>query len=197
MARRRCIACIDYNLVKIHNQEPFSFKNQRSGKIMDKQPLSVNDSKKLFLVSENELATLREYTFDSQRRFDSGDAMKLFHDIRSRQVRNDLRTRQLVCKSCPLCLRCDLTMENVLTCQVFNKLSVRKSSLLALNEIQYQRQRLFEIFRDSNNAGTCDNLCDKCILSDNEGRCIAEKAMRLLHQPIGEPNQPRIIHSTT
>jgi hypothetical protein len=164
---------------------------------MDKQSLSVNDNKKLFLISENELMALYEYTSETPRLFDSGAATKLFHNISSRQVRNDMRTRQLVCKNCPLCLRCDLTMENVLSCQIFNKMSVRNSSCLALDEIQYQRQRLFEIFSGSNLEGSCDNRCDKCILSDNEGRCIAEKAMRLLHQSVREPNQPRIIHSTT
>jgi hypothetical protein len=163
---------------------------------MNSQTLSVNDTRKLFLISEQELTALQEYIFDTQNQCDYVHARKLFFDIRSRNVRNDMRTRQLVCTHCPLCLRCDLTMENVLSCQVFNKLSVRNSSCLSLDEIQYQRHKLFALFHGSNNEGICDNTCDTCILSDDEGRCVAEKALRLLRQSIKEPNQTRVIYST-
>jgi hypothetical protein len=51
-----------------------------------------------------------------------------------------------------------------------------------MDEIQFQRQRLHEIFDDRKKKGTCDNHCEICILCDNAGDCVAKKAMRLLRE---------------
>ena len=51
-----------------------------------------------------------------------------------------------------------------------------------MEEIQFQRQRLQEIFGGMKNESTCDNHCELCILCDNAGECVAEKALRLLRE---------------
>jgi hypothetical protein len=51
-----------------------------------------------------------------------------------------------------------------------------------MDEIQFQRQRLKEIFDDMKKTGTCDNHCDICILCDNDGECMAKDAMRLVRE---------------
>ncbi len=51
-----------------------------------------------------------------------------------------------------------------------------------MDEIQFQRQRLHEIFDDMKKRGTCDNHCEICILCDNAGDCVAKKALRLLRE---------------
>jgi hypothetical protein len=55
-----------------------------------------------------------------------------------------------------------------------------------MDEIQFQRQRLHEIFDDRKKRGTCDNNCEICILCDNAGDCGAKKAMRLLRESMIE-----------
>ncbi|MDD1700474.1 MAG: hypothetical protein LUQ04_06735 [Methanoregula sp.] len=150
---------------------------------MTKELFSIFDNKKKFvLVSEDELKKFHQYVFERSGGFDYTDAKKLFHDICSRQAQNDVRSWQLVCKYCPLNLRCDVLIEDTSKCQIFSKLSVRNYSAHALDELQFQRQRLSEIFGDLKKAGTCDNHCDICILCDNTGGCIAEKALRLLRE---------------
>jgi hypothetical protein len=51
-----------------------------------------------------------------------------------------------------------------------------------MDEIQFQRQRLNEIFDEMKKGGTCDNDCEICILCDNAGDCVAQKAMRLIRE---------------
>ena len=150
---------------------------------MTKQLFSIFDNKKkFFLISEDELKKFHQYVFDGLSVFDDLDAKNLFHDVGSRQGQNDVRSWQLVCKYCPLNLRCEVLIEDTSKCEIFNKLTVRKYSLHAMEEIQFQRKRLQEIFDDMKKAGTCDNHCDICILCDNAGECVAEKAMRLLRE---------------
>jgi hypothetical protein len=153
------------------------------GSSMTKQLFSIFDNKKkFFLISEDELKKFHKYVFDGLSVFDDLDAKNLFHEVGSRQAQNDVRSWQLVCKYCPLNLRCEVLIEDTSKCQIFNKLTVRKYSLHAMDEIQFQRQRLHEIFDDMKKRGTCDNHCDICILCDNAGACVAEKAMRLLRE---------------
>lgn len=153
------------------------------GSSMTKQLFSIFDNKKkFFLISEDELKRFHKYVFDAFSVFDDLDAKNLFHDVGSRQAQNDVRSWQLVCKYCPLNLRCEILIEDTSKCQIFNKLTVRQYSLHAMDEIQFQRQRLHEIFDDMKKRGVCDNHCDICILCDNAGECVAEKAMRLLRE---------------
>jgi len=150
---------------------------------MTKQLFSIFDNKKkFFLLSEDELKKFHQYVFDGLSVFDNLDAKNLFHEVGSRQAQNDVRSWQLVCKYCPVNLRCEVLIEDTSKCQIFNKLTVRKYSLHAMEEIQFQRQRLHEIFDDMKKGGTCDSHCDICILCDNAGECVAEKAMRLLRE---------------
>jgi len=150
---------------------------------MTKQLFSIFDNKKKFiLISEDELKKLHHYVFDGLKEFEGGDARNLFQDVGSRQAQNDVRSWQLVCKYCPINLRCEVLIEDTSKCEIFNKLTVRKYSLHAMDEIQFQRQRLHEIFDDMKKRGTCDNHCDICILCDNAGDCVAKKAMRLLRE---------------
>jgi len=150
---------------------------------MSDQLHSIFDNKtKYFLVSEDELKKFHHYVFDKDSGFDASEAKNLFDKVSSRQAQNDVRSWQLVCKYCPLYLRCDVTIEDTSKCQIFNKLSVRNYALHALDEIQFQRQRLNEIFSDLKKEGTCDNHCDICILCDNSGKCSAGKALRLLRE---------------
>jgi hypothetical protein len=154
---------------------------------MTKQLFSIFDNKKkFFLISEDELKKFQKYVFDGLSVFDDLDAKNLFHEVGSRQAQNDVRSWQLVCKYCPLNLRCEVLIEDTSKCQIFNKLTVRKYSLHAMDEIQFQRQRLHEIFDDMKKRGTCDNHCNICILCDNAGECVAEKAMRLLRESMIE-----------
>jgi hypothetical protein len=153
------------------------------GSSMTKQLFSIFDNKKKFFsISEDELKKFHQYVFAGLSVFDDLDAKNLFHDVGSRQAQNDVRSWQLVCKFCPLNLRCEVLIEDTSKCQIFNKLTVRKYSLHAMDEIQFQRQRLHEIFDDMKKGGTCDNHCDICILCDNAGDCVAKKAMRLLRE---------------
>ena len=150
---------------------------------MTKQLFSIFDNKKKFiLISEDELKKLHHYVFDGLKEFEEGDARNLFQDVGSRQAQNDVRSWQLVCKYCPINLRCDVLIEDTSKCEIFNKLTVRNYTLHAMDEIQFQRQRLHEIFDDMKKRGTCDNHCDICILCDNAGDCVAKKAMRLLRE---------------
>jgi hypothetical protein len=150
---------------------------------MTRQLFSIFDNKKkFFLVSEDELKKFHQYIFDRSGESDLTDAEKLLHEICSRQAQNDIRSWQLVCKYCPLNLRCDVLIDDTSKCQIFSKLSVRNYSAHALDELQFQRQRLSEIFSDLKKAGICDNHCDICILCDNTGACIAKKALRLLRE---------------
>ena len=150
---------------------------------MTKQLFSIFDNKKkFFLISEDELKKLQHYVFDGLSVFEHGDAKNLFQDVGSRQAQQDVRSWQLVCKYCPINLRCDVLIEDTSKCQIFNKLTVRNYTLHAMEEIQFQRQRLQEIFDDLKKGGTCDSHCEICILCDNAGQCVAEKAMRLLRE---------------
>jgi hypothetical protein len=153
------------------------------GSSMTKQLFSIFDNKKkFFLISEDELKKFHHYVFDGLSVFDDLDAKNLFQDVGSRQAQNDIRSWQLVCKYCPINLRCEVLIEDTSKCEIFNKLTVRKYSLHAMDEIQFQRQRLHEIFDDMKKKGTCDNNCEICILCDNTGDCVAKKAMRLLRE---------------
>jgi hypothetical protein len=153
------------------------------GSYMTKQLFSIFDNKKkFFLVSEDELNKFQHYVFDGPGAADDPDAKSLFQDIGSRQAQYDIRSWQLVCKYCPLNLRCEVLIEDTSKCQIFNKLTVRKYSLHAMDEIQFQRQRLHEIFDDMKKRGTCDNNCEICILCDNTGDCVAKKAICLLRE---------------
>jgi hypothetical protein len=150
---------------------------------MTKQLFSVFDNKKKFiLIAEDELKKLHHYVFEGLSESEAGDAKNLFQDLGSRQAQQDVRSWQLVCKYCPLNLRCEVLIEDTSKCEIFSKLTVRKYSLHAMEEIQFQRQRLQEIFDDMKKGGACDNHCDICILCDNDGKCVAEKAMRLLRE---------------
>jgi uncharacterized Fe-S radical SAM superfamily protein PflX len=149
------------------------------GSTLTKQLFSIFDNKKkFFLISEDELKKFQHYVFDGLSVFEKGDAKNLFQDVGSRQAQQDVRSWQLVCKYCPINLRCDVLIEDTSKCQIFNKLTVRNYTLHAMEEIQFQRQRLQEIF----DVGTCDSHCEICILCDNTGQCVAEKAMRLLRE---------------
>lgn len=153
------------------------------GSSMTKQLFSIFDNKKkFFLISEDELKKFHHYVFDGLSVFDDLDAKNLFQDVGSRQAQNDIRSWQLVCKYCPINLRCEVLIEDTSKCEIFNKLTVRKYSLHAMDEIQFQRQRLHEIFDDMKKKGTCDNHCEICILCDNAGDCVAKKAIRLLRE---------------
>jgi len=126
------------------------------------------------------LKKLQHYVFDGAS--ENVDAKNLFQDVGSRQAQHDIRSWQLVCKYCPVNLRCDVLIEDTTKCQIFNKLTVRAYTLHAMEEIQFQRQRLQEIFDVLKKNGTCDSHCEICILCDNAGQCVAEKAMRLLRE---------------
>jgi len=56
----------------------------------------------------------------------------------------------------------------------------------AIDEIDRQRSRLAWIFEAGiyGIGGTCDGICDICILCDNAGGCIAERAIKLLYEDI-------------
>jgi hypothetical protein len=150
---------------------------------MTKQLFSIFDNKKkFFLVSEDELKKFHHFVFEGLIPADELDAKDLFQDIGSRPAQYDIRSWQLVCKYCPVNLRCDVLIDDTSKCQIFNKLTVRNYSLHAMDEIQFQRQRLHEIFDQMKNRGTCDSHCEICILCDNTGACCAKEAMRLLRE---------------
>ena len=177
------ISCFQYptSFRKENNRRPVSVPD--GGSVLTKQLFSIFDNKKkFFLISEDEVKKLQHYVFDGLSVFDSVDAKNLFQDVGSRQAQNDVRSWQLVCKYCPINLRCDVLIEDTSKCQIFNKLTVRNYTLHAMEEIQFQRQRLQEIFDDLKKGGTCDSHCEICILCDNAGQCVAEKAMRLLRE---------------
>jgi hypothetical protein len=114
---------------------------------MTKQLHSIFDNKKkFFLISEDELKTFHHYVFDGLSVFDHLDAKNIFHDVGSRQALHDVRSWQLICKYCPLNLRCDVFSEDTSKCAIFNTFTVRNYPLPAMEEIQFQRQRLQEIF---------------------------------------------------
>ena len=188
MARHQRNAFIYYILFLIPNQSQRKKLSLASisvdeGNSMTKQLFSIFDNKKkFFLISEDELKKFHHYVFDGLSVFDDVDAKNLFHDVGSRQAQNDVRSWQLVCKYCPFNLRCGVLIEDTSKCQIFDKLTVRNYSLHAMDEIQFQRQRLHEIFDDLKKTGTCDNHCEICILCDNAGDCGAKKAMRLLRE---------------
>jgi hypothetical protein len=153
------------------------------GSTLTKQLFSIFDNKKkFFLISEDEVKKLQHYVFDGLSVFENVDAKNLFQDVGSRQAQHDVRSWQLVCKYCPINLRCDVLIQDTSKCQIFNKLTVRNYTLHAMEEIQFQRQRLQEIFDVLKKSGTCDSHCEICILCDNAGQCVAEKAMRLLRE---------------
>ena len=153
------------------------------GFTMTNQLYSIFDNKKkYYLVSEDELKKFHQYVFDKDSGFDAIEAKNLFDEVGSRQAQNDVRSWQLVCKYCPLYLRCDVAIEDTSKCQIYSKLSVRNYALHALDEIQFQRQRLNEIFSDMKKEGTCDNNCEICLLCNNSGECSADKALRLLRE---------------
>ena len=150
---------------------------------MTKQLFSIFDNKKkFFLISEDELKKFHHYVFRGLSVFDDLDAKNLFLDVGSRQAQHDIRSWQLVCKYCPVKLRCEVIIEDTSNCQIFNKLTLRNYSLHAMDDIQFHRQRLKEIFDVMEVGGTCDNDCELCILCDNAGDCVAQKAMRLLRE---------------
>jgi hypothetical protein len=184
LARHQCNACIYYTPFLIPNEsEKKTLYRDFCGDSMTKQLFSIFDNKKkFFLISEDELKKFQHYVFDGLSVFDHLDAKNLFHDVGSRQAQNDVRSWQLVCKYCPINLRCEVLIEDTSKCAIFNKLTVRTYTLHAMEEIQYQRQRLHEIFDGMKNGGTCDNHCELCILCDNAGECVAEKALRLLRE---------------
>jgi hypothetical protein len=55
-----------------------------------------------------------------------------------------------------------------------------------MNEIDKQRGRLSQIFEAGiyGSGGTCDGICDICILCDNAGGCMAEAAIKLLYEDV-------------
>jgi len=136
---------------------------------MSEKLYSLFDSKtKFFQVSEDELKKLYSYVFDGLKGFDYLEAKRLFKLIMSRQPQYDVKSWQFVCKYCPLYLRCDVPIGDVVNCTLYNKLPVRKYASYAMDEIQYQRQRLSDIFKN----GKCDNNCGMCILCQNDGKCM-------------------------
>lgn len=189
LARHQCNACI-YDIPFLITQRVFKERKYppwytyfSGGSTLTKQLFSIFDNKKkFFLISEDELKKFQHYVFDGLSVFDHPDARNLFHDVGSRQAQNDVRSWQLVCKYCPINLRCEVLIEDTSKCAIFNKLTVRNYTLHAMEEIQFQRQRLHEILDGMKNGGTCDNNCELCILCDNAGHCVAEKAMRLLRE---------------
>jgi hypothetical protein len=172
-----------FNTEHVLKKKITPYNSVSGGSTMTKQLFSIFDNKKkFFLISEDELKKFHHYVFDRLSVFDHLDAENLFQDVGSRQAQNDVRSWQLVCKYCPINLRCDVLIEDTSKCAIFNKLTVRNYTLHAMEEIQFQRQRLHEIFDGMKNGGTCDNHCELCILCDNSGQCVAEKAMRLLRE---------------
>lgn len=130
---------------------------------------SIFDNKmKYILVSEDEVKKLHQYVFDKITGFDYVDAKNLFNKINSRQAQQDVKSWQLVCKYCPLYLRCEVSIENTSKCIVYNKMKVRDYSRHAMDEIQFQRKRLFDILT----TGECDENCSICILCENNGACM-------------------------
>jgi len=146
--------------------------------IKEEKMHSIFDNKKKYLmISEDELKQMHDYVFGGLHGFDFVTAKGLFDKVASRQGIYDVKSWQLVCKYCPLEVRCEKSTDDTWKCELFQRMSVRDYALHAQDEVQFQRMRLAKFFTE----GECDGLCDRCILCGNDGVCVASTSLKFYY----------------